>query len=107
MLACAMPQMRVVPTIKTFEGGFEMEVKGAVDSFYKWRKRYREIGDAYAGAIQLGLATLEGDPAGRFSFVKRSLKHEASIETDLLDRYRFRKILNCRMDLNDTVSLVL
>jgi hypothetical protein len=90
MLACSMPQMRVAPTIKPCEGGFEMEVK-AVDSFYKWRKKYREVGDAYMEAVQLGLATLEGDPAGRFSFVKRSLKHEASIETDLLDRCRFRR----------------
>jgi hypothetical protein len=86
MLAWAMPRMKVVPTIKPCEGGFEMEVK-AVDSFYKWRKKYREIGDAYMEAVQLGLATLEGDPAGRCSFVK----HEASIETDLLERCRFRR----------------
>jgi hypothetical protein len=85
-----MPRMKVVPTIKPCEIGFEMEVK-AVDSFYKWRKKYREIGDAYTEAVQLGLATLEGDPAGRLSFVRRSLKSEAWIETEIIERCRFRR----------------
>ncbi len=86
-----MPRMKVVPTIKPCEGGFETEVR-AVDSFYKWRKRYREVGDAYTEAVALGLATLEGDPAGRLSFVKRTLKLEALIETEQLERYRFRLV---------------
>ena len=85
-----MPKMKVVPTIKPCEGGFETEVR-AVESFYKWRKKYREVGDAYMEAIQLGLATLEGDPAGRLSFVRRTLKLEATVETELLERCRFRR----------------
>lgn len=85
-----MPRMKVVPSIKPCEGGFETEVR-AVESFYKWRKRYREIGDAYMEAIQLGLATLEGDPSGRLSFVKRSLKLEATVETEALEQHRFRR----------------
>jgi hypothetical protein len=84
-----MPRMRVVPAIKQCEGGFETEVR-AVDSFYKWRKKYREIGDAYTEAVALGLATLEGDPAGRLSFVRRTLKLDALIDTEQLERYRFR-----------------
>jgi len=79
----------VVPAIKQCEGGFETEVR-AVDSFYKWRKKYREIGDAYTEAVALGLATLEGDPAGRLSFVRRTLKLDALIDTEQLERYRFR-----------------
>jgi hypothetical protein len=86
-----MPRIKVVPAIKPCESGFETEVK-AVDSFYKWRKKYREIGDAYVEAVQLGLATLEGDPAGRLSFVRRTLKPEAWIETEQLERYRFRLV---------------
>lgn len=85
-----MPRMKVVPTIKPCEGGFEMEVR-AVDSFYKWRKKYREIGNAYAEAVELGLATLEGDPAGRLSFVRRTLKLDAWIETERIEQYRFRR----------------
>ena len=85
-----MPKLKVVPTVKPCEGGFETEVR-AVESFYKWRKRYRAVGDAYMEAVQLGLATLEGDPAGRLSFVKRTLKLEASIDTELLERHRFRR----------------
>jgi hypothetical protein len=84
-----MPRMKVVPAIRACEGGFETEVK-AVDSFYKWRKKYREIGDAYMEAVELGLATLEGDPAGRLSFVKRTLKLEVWVETEHLERHRFR-----------------
>jgi len=42
-------------------------------------------------AIQLGLATLEGDPAGRLSFVKRTLKLEATVETQALEQHRFRR----------------
>lgn len=79
----------MVPAIKQCEGGFETEVR-AVDSFYKWRKKYREIGDAYTEAVALGLATLEGDPAGRLSFVRRTLKLDALIDTEQLERYRFR-----------------
>ena len=82
--------MKVVPTIKPCEGGVEMEVR-AVESFYKWRKKYRHVGDAYMEAVQLGLAIMEGDPAGRLSFVKRTLKLEASIETESLERCRFRR----------------
>ena len=85
-----MPRLKVVPTVKPCEGGFETEVR-AVESFYKWRKRYRTVGDAYMEAVQLGLATLEGDPAGRLSFVKRTLKLEATIDTELLERHRFRR----------------
>ena len=84
-----MPRMRVVPAIKQCEGGFETEVR-AVDSFYKWRKKYKEIGDAYTEAVALGLATLDGDPAGRLSLAKRTLKLEAWIDTEHLERYRFR-----------------
>lgn len=85
-----MPRVKVVPTIKPCEGGFETEVR-AVESFYKWRKKYREVGDAYMEAVQLGLAFLEGDPAGRLSFVRRTLKLEAVVETELLERHRFRR----------------
>jgi hypothetical protein len=86
-----MPKVKVVPAIKPCEaGGFETEVR-AVESFYKWRKRYREIGDAYLEAVQLGLATLEGDPAGRLSFVRRTLKLEATVETEVLEQHRFRR----------------
>ena len=84
-----MPRIKVVPTIKPCERGFEVELK-AVDSFYKWHKTYREIGDAYTEAVELGLATLEGDQTGRLSFVKRTFKLEVWIETEHLERSRFR-----------------
>jgi hypothetical protein len=84
-----MPLMKVAAKIRPYKGGFEMEVR-AVDSFYKWRKKYKGIGDAYMDAVELDLATVEGDPAGRLSFVKRTLKLEAWVETERLERYRFR-----------------
>lgn len=89
MLACAMPRIKVVPTIKPGEAGFEMEVR-AVDSFYKWRKVYRDEEDAYADAVELGLA-LEGDAAGRLSFVRRILNPEAWIDTERIEWFRFRQ----------------
>ena len=80
----------MVPKIRSCEVGFEMEVR-AVDSFYKWRKKYREISYAYAEAVELGLATLEGDPSGRLSAVKRTLKPEAWINTERTEWFRFRR----------------
>ena len=86
----AMPRMKVVPKIKPCEVGFETEVR-AVDSFYKWRKKYREVGYAYAEAVELGLATLECDAEGRLSLVRRTLKLEAWIDTERIENYRFRR----------------
>ena len=85
-----MPRMKVVPKIRPCEVGFEMEVR-AVDLFYKWRKEYREVGYAYAEAVDLGLATLEGDEFGRLSVVKRTLKSEAWINTERLEQFRFQR----------------
>jgi hypothetical protein len=85
-----MPRMKVVPKIRPCEVGFEMEVR-AVDSFYKWRKKYREVSYAYAEAVELGLATLEADASGRLSVVKRTLKLEAWIETERIEWFRFRR----------------
>ena len=85
-----MPRMKVVPKIKPCEVGFENEVR-AVDSFYKWKKSYREVGYAYAEAVELGLAVMECDADGRLSLVKRTLKLEAWIESERIEQYRFQR----------------